>query len=204
MSAVLLQRYSLEEYLERERHVETRSEFLGGEIRAMSGGSEPHSLIQINVTTELRMQLKGGRCRVYNNDMRIKCPTGLYTYPDASVVCGPSRFEDGRRDTLLNPRAIFEVLSPSTQAYDRGEKFAHYRTIPTLREYVLVSQDRFLIEHHVRDESGAWTEFTVADPAGTLRLQTVPVVLPLAAIFDEVDFTAPQESMGSNGHPEDA
>ncbi len=202
MSTTTIRRFSVDEYLERERRAETRSEFLGGEIRAMSGGSSPHSLIQVNLTTELRVQLKGGRCRVYNNDMRIKCPTGLYTYPDASVVCGPTQFEDGRIDTLLNPVSIFEVLSPSTQAYDRGVKFAHYRTIPTLREYVLIAQDRPLVEHHVRDESGNWTMFAVTDPGGALRLKAVQAELRLAELYDEVDFAAGFPHNGANGAPE--
>ncbi|MCC7423735.1 MAG: Uma2 family endonuclease [Planctomycetaceae bacterium] len=199
MITLEIQRYAVEEYLERERHSDVRHEFLGGEIRAMTGGSSNHSLISVNVVADLRSQLKSCGCRVYNNDMRIKCRTGLYTYPDASVVCGPPEFENDRNDTLLNPVAIFEVLSPSTQAYDRGDKFSHYRTIPSLKEYVLISQDWPLVEHHIRDDSGKWTLFTTTDRAGSVQLAATRVELPMPEIYYGIEFAADPHDHGTNG-----
>jgi Uma2 family endonuclease len=199
MITLEIQRYAVEEYLERERVSEVRHEFLGGEIRAMTGGSSNHSLISMNVGGELRSQLKNCGCRVYNNDMRIKCRTGLYTYPDASVVCGASEFENNRNDTLLNPVAIFEVLSPSTQAYDRGDKFSHYRTIPSLKEYVLISQDWPLVEHHIRDDSGKWTLFTTTDRAGSVRLSATRVELSMSEIYYGIEFAGEAHDHGTNG-----
>src|SRR5947208_218210 len=117
-------RCSVEEYLEFERAAELRHEYLAGEVFAMVGASEPHNLIVTNVVGELRQQLKSRPCKVYPTDMRVKvAPSGLYTYPDVVVVCGPAQFDDAQRDTLLNPTLLVEVLSASTEAYDRGDKF---------------------------------------------------------------------------------
>src|SRR5207302_11009756 len=126
--------------------------FFAGEMFAMAGASEAHNLITINLSRELSVQLKNLPCRVYSGDMRVKVSdTGLYTYPDMVVVCGERQFEAERRDTLLNPTLIIEVLSPTTEAYDRGDKFAHYRRMESLREYVLIAQDRVRLERYTRD-----------------------------------------------------
>src|SRR5689334_16365950 len=125
------------EYLELERKAEIRSEYIAGRMYATSGANEPHNLIAGNVFVELRNQTRGRNCRAYMADMRVKVSsTGMYTYPDIAALCGEPRLEDVHVDTLLNPDIIVEVLSPSTEAYDRGEKFAHYRRIESLREYV--------------------------------------------------------------------
>jgi Uma2 family endonuclease len=148
---------SAEEYLELERAAEERHELIDGEMFAMSGGTREHSLIAANITGELRAALRPKPCEVLSSDLRIRIEAlNRYTYADAIAVCGPPLFLDERRDTLLNPTALFEVLSDSTESYDRGEKFAGYRTLPSLQEYVLVSQKRELVEHFHRQADGSW------------------------------------------------
>ena len=132
-------RLTPEDYLALERSADFKSEYFDGEIFAMTGASEPHNTIVANTLSEIRQQLKKRPCKVYANDMRVKVdPTGLYTYPDVVVVCGKARLEDAHLDTLLNPTLIVEVLSDSTEAYDRGRKFEHYRKLESLAEYVLI------------------------------------------------------------------
>ena len=145
-----------EEYLAIERDSEERHEFFNGEMFEMGGASEPHNLIVSNICRELGNQLKETPCRAYVNDMRVKVDeSGLYTYPDFVVVCEPPRFEDEVLDTLLNPLVIGEVLSKSTENYDRGKKFEHYRKIPTLKECLLIAQDEMHVEHFVRQDDGS-------------------------------------------------
>ena len=135
MSAVPKPYLTPQEYLARERRAETKSEYLRGGVFAMSGASRNHNLVATNVAAELRQQLRDRDCEVHQSDMRVKISsTGLYTYPDVTVVCGEPEFEDEEVDTLLNPKVIVEVLSPSTADYDRGGKFTHYRRLPSLRE----------------------------------------------------------------------
>ena len=138
-----------EEYIASERKATLKSEYLNGEILAMSGASSTHNLITLDIATELNIQLRQKDCLVYSNDMRVRTsPTGAYFYPDVAVVCNRPVFEDNVFDTLLNPIIVVEVLSPSTEAYDRGEKFAHYQELTSLREYILVSQDRIRVEQY--------------------------------------------------------
>ena len=140
MSSQIQKHYTPEEYLALERQAQYKSEYYAGEIFAMAGASRWHNLIVTNVLRELSLQLKGRPCTTYPSAMRVKIsPTGLYTYPDVTVVCGAARFEDTQQDTLLNPTLIVEVLSESTEAYDRGGKFAHYRKLNSLLEYVLIT-----------------------------------------------------------------
>ena len=149
MSTLPTPRLTPAEYLALERSSEIKGEFFDGEIFAMAGASREHNLVVGNLLRELGNLLRNGPCEVYPSDMRVRCPNGLGTYPDVSVACDPL-FEDDREDTLVNPVVIIEVLSPSTEAWDRGTKFLSYRGLSSLREYVLVSQDRRLIEHYVR------------------------------------------------------
>lgn len=143
MSSHAQQRYTPEEYLTLERQAQCKSAYYAGEIFATAGASRWHNLIVTNVLRELSLQLKGRPCTTYPSDMRVKVsPTGLYTYPDVTVVCGEAQSEDHQQDTLLNPTLIVEVLSESTEAYDRGGKFAHYRKLPSLLEYVLITQTK--------------------------------------------------------------
>ena len=182
--------FTAAEYLRIERAATYRSEFYRGEMFAMAGGSPKHSRIKTNVLTELNNRLKGQPCVPYDSDLRIRCRTGLYTYPDASVICGELEFDDEHKDTVLNPTLIVEVLSKTTEAYDRGKKFNHYRTIPALREYVLVSQDEPMLQRFLRNEDGTWTLTAVSGMDQVLALKSMEVELPLAEVFDRVDFTA--------------
>ena len=191
MSSAAIQRYSPADYLALERVSEFKHEFFDGELFRMSGGTIEHSQIAINVTGELRSQLADGPCRVLNSDMRIKLPTGLYTYPDASVVCDQPDFEDGHKDVLLNPIVVVEVLSPTTEAYDRGKKFRHYQTCPSLREFVLVAQDRAAVDHYLRQPtSGQWLLTTFESLDGTVPLPSLGVALSLREIYAKVEFPA--------------
>ena len=177
------------EYLARERLAEFRSEYLRGEVFAMAGASYEHTLVKDNLAGEARNQLKDGPCRVLTSDMRVRVDaTGLYTYPDIVIVCDKPEFEDETLDTLLNPRTIIEVLSDSTEKYDRGAKFAHYRQIPSLQEYVLVAQDRPLVERYVRQADDSWLLTVFADLARTFDFTSVPARISLKEIFAGVRF----------------
>ncbi len=180
---------SPEEYLVRERKALTKSEYRNGQIHAMPGASRAHNLIVVSTLVELYVQLSNRTCEVYPSDMRVKVSAaGLYTYPDVIVVCDEPRFDDTHFDTLLNPTVLIEVLSPSTAAYDRGEKFASYQKLDSLCEYVLISQDRVRVEHYSRQEQ-AWdlTEFHSLSDA--FRLVSIGCELSLQAIYAKVQFS---------------
>lgn len=181
------QKLTPQEYLDIERKAETKSEFLDGEMFAMTGGSEPHALIILNIGAELRNRLKGRPCRARASELRVKITaTGLYTYPDVIAACNEPQFEDSHIDTLLNPTVIFEVLSPSTEAYDRGKKFAYYRTVASLTDYVLVAQDRIQVERYTRQPDGTWTLTDWSRISDNLSLASIDVTIPLAEIYDKV------------------
>jgi Uma2 family endonuclease len=176
------------DYLDLERKSEIRSEYIAGRIFAMSGASRRHNLIAGNLFREISSAMRGRACEAYMSDMRVKVSaTTMYTYPDIATVCGEPRFEDAHIDTLLNPTMIVEVLSTSTEAYDRGEKFAHYRRLDSLREYVLVAQDKIRIEHYQR-EGEQWILSEIGEPNGTLHLPSVDCHVALAAIYEKVEF----------------
>jgi len=178
-----------QEYLARERKADFRSEYYRGETFAMAGASRQHTSIKDDVARHTGNQLDKGPCRVWTSDMRVKVDaTGLYTYPDIIVVCDDPKFEDGVLDTLLNPRVLMEVLSDSTEKYDCGAKFGHYRQIPFLQEYILIAQDQPLVERHVRQPNGDWlmTEFRGLDK--TLAFMSIPVQIALADIYRGVEF----------------
>lgn len=179
-----------EQYLEIERAAEFRNEYYSGRMYAMSGGSARHGFIIANCVRELGNQLKMGPCRVASSDLRVRVsPGGLYTYPDVVVVCGEPQYADGRIDTLLNPVLIVEVLSPSTEAYDRGFKFTQYRKLESLQEYVLVSQGEPRVEVFCRQSTGDWLLSDCAGLEATCRLDRVGCALALAEIYDKVTFT---------------
>jgi len=179
------------EYLDLDRRAEIRSEYVRGRMFAMSGATRRHALIAGNLQGEIWTQLRGRRGEVYVNDMRVKVsPTGIYTYPDIVAVCGEARFEDEAVDTLLNPTVIVEVLSESTEAYDRGEKFAQYRRLDTLREFVLVSQDKIRVEHF-RREGEEWILSEVDGPDATLHLGSIDCHVGLAVIYEKVEINPP-------------
>jgi Uma2 family endonuclease len=175
------------EYLAIERQAETRSEYLDGEMFTMAGGSREHNLIETNTVRELSLKLKHRPCEVYSNDQRVHIPaTGLYTYPDVVVVCGEPHFDDDQFDTLLNPTLIIEVLSPNTEAYDRGKKFEHYRSIGSLSEYLLVSQAEPRIEQYLRQDEGRWIFTDVAGLDSRITLPSIQCELSLAEVYDKV------------------
>ena len=175
MSALAKTHLTEEQYLIIERAAATKSEFYDGEMFAMAGARENHMLIITNLTRELSNQLRRRPCRVYANDMRVKVePSGLYTYPDLVALCQPPRFLDERRDTLLNPQVIIEVLSDSTEAYDRGDKAVFYRRSPSLTDYLLVSQKRPHLEHYRRQaDQHLWTLTELTDLDAVLRLDAL-------------------------------
>jgi Uma2 family endonuclease len=188
MSAIPKMRLTAEEYLAIERKAETRSEFFAGEMFAMSGASREHNLIASNLNREIGEQLKDRPCEVYTTDMRVRIPSGLYTYPDVVVVCGDPKFEDDSVDTLLNPLVLIEVLSESTADYDRGTKFKHYRQISSLREYVLVDQTSAQIEHFTLGNDGAWKLTETKGLDATLILDSIGCRVPLSEVYRKVKF----------------
>ena len=178
--------YTPEEYLVLERKATLKSEYISGEILAMSGASNAHNLITLDIGTELNIQLRGRECLVYTNDMRVRTsPMGSYFYPDVVVVCGEPQFEDNVFDTLLNPILVIEVLSPSTEAYDKGEKFLQYQELTSLQEYILVSQDRVRIEQY-RLLKAQWVQTELSALEDVLSLTSIGCELPLQDIYRRV------------------
>jgi Uma2 family endonuclease len=179
-----------EEYLALDRAAEFRSELLDGEMVAMSGGSARHSILQIDLAVGVQTALRGGPCQTFSADLRVRVSSRLYAYPDLSVVCGEPQYPDGRQDILLNPTVIFEVLSPSTEKYDRGIKLQHYRSIESLQDYILVAQDQIRIEQYTRGEAGTWTLRDYQSADETLAIESVGVRLPLVGIYERIEFPA--------------
>jgi Uma2 family endonuclease len=186
MSAIPKQRYTPEEYLAIERNAEYKSEYLNGEIFAMSGASRKHNLISGNVYAALHGQLRKRKCEIYTGDMLVMVnDTGLYTYPDIAIVCDAPRFDDDMFDILLNPQVIIEVLSKSTESYDRGAKFAHYRTIDSLSDYLLISQDKLLVEHYIRHEKKSWLLSEYVSLEDVIRISSVGCELAIADMYEK-------------------
>ena len=189
MSAVPHPLLTPQQYLGQERAAEFKSEFYRGEVFAMARTGYEHTLIKDNIARNAGNQLQPASCVVLTSDMRVKVSvTGLYTYPDLVILCEKPQLEDDKFDTLLNPRVIVEVLSESTEKYDRDKKFAHYRRIASLGEYVLVDQDRVLIERYVRRDDESWMLTVFDDMSQTFEASTVSVRIPLAEIYRGVTF----------------
>jgi Uma2 family endonuclease len=188
MSALPKKLYSPEEYLALERVAEYKSQYFAGEIFAMAGGSPRHNVVLLNVGAELRAKLKGRQCTVFSSEQRLKVSaTGLYTYADASVVCGEPQFDDD--DLLLNPILLVEVLSESTEGYDRGKKFEHYRRISSLCEYLLVAQDRCKIDQHIKQQDGRWVLLSeVSDLQDSIKLPSLNCEVSVAEIYYQIKF----------------
>ena len=177
-----------DEYLIFERKANDKSEYFNGEIFAMAGASKKHNLIVGNAFAELHAQLKKRPCQIYANDMRVKVSaTGLYTYPDIVAVCEKEQFDDKEKDTLLNPTLIIEVLSDSTEAYDRGEKFKQYRQLASLKEYVLIAQNKYLIEHYVRQPNEQWLFSETDDLQNTMQFSAINCHLTLHEVYNKVE-----------------
>ena len=188
-SAAIEPRHTAEEYLALEREAEYKSEYVNGHIVAMSGASRRHNIVAGNISREISTQLRGRPCESYISDMRVRVSeTGLYTYPDVVAVCGDIRFADDQNDTLLNPTLIVEVLSSSTEAYDRGDKFAHYRRLESLQDYLLVSQETARVEHYVR-QGEKWVLSEASALTDMVQLASIQCNLALEDIYDKVQFT---------------
>lgn len=187
MSQKIKSYVSPEEYLRLERQSEYKSEYVNGEIFAMSGASRKHNLVAGNIVAELNRQLRGKPCEVYPSDMRVKVTaTGLYTYPDVVVVCGEPKFEDEYVDTLLNPTLLVEVLSQSTERYDRIAKSSYYRTLDSLAEHLLIAQDEIRLEQYVKQANGQWLLYECSSLDEVVELPSISCSLALRDVYDKV------------------
>ena len=191
MSAHAQPRLTPEEYLEIERAADFRSEYYNGCMYAMSGSSPNHIRINTNITGQLWSALRTRNCMLGSNDFRVRVsPRGLYTYPDIVVVCGELQYAGNPKDTLINPTFILEILSPSTEAYDRGFKFTQYRTIESLEEYVLVSQTEPRVEVYRRQSGGTWLFADASGLHSSVRFESIDCVIGLADIYEKVTFAS--------------
>lgn len=191
MSAIRVPKKTVADYFATERTSDVKYEYYNGHIVAMAGASRQHNSIKENLSIEVGGRLKGGSCRTYSSEMRVKVErTGLYTYPDFIIVCGTPEFEkvDGL-DTLLNPLVVGEILSDSTEKKDRGFKYLNFQRLPSVREYVLVSQHEVRVERFVRQSDETWVHAVFEDPAGSFTFASVPVTVPIADIYRGVEFT---------------
>lgn len=190
MAAQPHQHLSLDVYTDLERSSGIKHEYYRGSVYAMTGASPRHNLIVANVIALLHAQLRGRSCTVYPSDLRIKVEqTGLYTYPDISVICGELHLDSAKRDTATNPTVLVEVLSPSTRDYDRGTKFQHYRTIDTLCEYMVISQELPHIEQYIRQDNDEWLLREFERPGQVVTLESISCRLDLESIYEKVVFS---------------
>lgn len=188
MSFAAANRITPAEYLASERLAETKHEFFDGQVYAMSGASRAHNKICINLISELRSSLGKGRCETFGIDLRVKVDkNGLYTYPDVVVVCGEPEFEDTVLDTLLNPKVIFEVLSPSTESYDRGRKFALYSELESFNDYFLIAQDCVRIEHLTRLDADNWHLTVYSRLSDVVDIASIGCKIAMNEIYARVD-----------------
>jgi Uma2 family endonuclease len=192
-------RITPQEYLIRERQASIKSEFYQGEIFAMGGGSANHSLIAANFVGEARNSLKGRPCAVFTSDLRVQVQsTGLYTYPDATIVCGELLFDDDHRDTLLNPTVIVEVLSDSTEKYDRGKKSNHYRQIASLKELILIAQDRSHVERFTRQANGDWLFHEQKELTADFELKSLGISIAISELYRGVKFEPIEDDVNAS------
>lgn len=189
MSALPEELLTDERYLAIERKSDIKHEFVGGKMFAMAGARRNHNKVALNIGAELREFLKGKDCEAYPSDMRVFIPgTGLYTYPDLVVVCGEPLFRDETLDTLLNPVLLVEVLSDSTEGYDRGRKFRHYRSIASLQEYLLVSVEDARIEKYQKQGDGFWVFSEAVGLSSSIELESIKCPLSLSEVYDKITF----------------
>ena len=192
MSTAPIRKLTPEQYLEIERRAQFKSEFYRGEMFAMSGASRQHNRISSNLVGELHNRLRDSPCETYGSDMRVRVSkTGLYTYPDLSIACDKPQFVDDQVDTLLTPKVLIEILSDSTEKYDRGTKMSHYLQIDSLREYVLVSQSQPRVEVYHRRTDGQWNYNEARELSASITLTSVGITLPLSEIYQRVEFPEP-------------
>lgn len=192
-----LPHFTQEEYLEFERESEVKHEYLDGLVYAMAGSSPEHSTICVNISEIITRQLRGTACRPFSSDMKTRCipvtpwtkkKRGLFAYPDLIVVCGEPSYHDQQQDVLINPKLIVEVLSPSTEAYDRDEKFKRYQQLESFTDYLLVAQDRPCVEHFVKQSDGEWSYLAETDPTGSVFIASINCRVPLAEVYEWVNF----------------
>lgn len=189
MGALPLHQLTEEEYLLFEEQSTERHEYYGGQIFAMAGGSVEHALVASNANRSIGNALLHKDCIILGSDLRIQIEAvGLYTYPDLSIICGPINRYKARKDTITNPVVIIEVLSPDTESYDRGEKFAFYRELPTLEEYILIASTRMLAEHYRRQDSGQWLLTIYNKPEDAVAIESIGERIPLAELYERVTF----------------
>lgn len=190
------------EYLAMERGAEQKHEYLNGRVFAMAGASPKHNLVCGNLIGALRDRLRGRRCVVMPSDQHVYVEaTALGTYPDVTVLCGPAKYHADFPQSLVNPSILIEVLSPSTEAYDRGAKFDHYGHLPSLREYVLVTTDRFAVDHFLRETDGTWRLSTSRGLDAVVRFPSVDAAVPLAEIYENLELVAPDGIEEASPHP---
>jgi Uma2 family endonuclease len=183
--------YAPEEYLTFEREADTRHEFLDGEIYQMAGESLSHSRVCMNLAREVGNRLKGKPCEALSPNMKVRTSSSsLFAYPDLTIVCGEPLFHDTKKDVLVNPQVIFEVLSPSTENYDRTTKFQRYRMgNESLTDYVLVSQDKIFVEHFTKQSGGDWLYRSYGEIGDVLEIETIECDLHVREIYDRIELT---------------
>lgn len=191
MAEPAVRRRTYQDYLDIEERALEKHEFIDGEILAMAGGTVAHADLSAQVIVALGLLVRGKGCRALSSDLRVHVPqTGLTTYADATVVCGPFLRAEHDRNAVSNPTVLVEVLSPKTEAYDRGEKFGHYRQLSTLRDYVLVSTRQILVEVYHRTDDGSWT-YTALGPGGRVRLPSLEGEFSVDELYTGVELEAP-------------
>jgi Uma2 family endonuclease len=179
---------SPDDYLKMERESQIKHEYFAGEVFAMAGASPNHNIITASANRHVGNQLAQRPCIVFSSDQKVKTATGLYTYPDVTVVCGKPIYDDKHADILTNPTLIVEVLSPTTEKYDRGKKFEHYRSLPSFQEYMLIAQDAYWVEVFSRQENGEWLYQSAIGADSMIALRTFGITLSLAELYQKIDF----------------
>lgn len=198
MASQPIPRLTEAEYFAIEEQAEYKSEFYNGEMFAMASATRAHDEVGCSLQGHVNAMLRGGRCREYSQNMRVKAgDSGLYTYPDLAIVCGEPRFLEGKTATLLNPIVLFEILSPSTENYDRSGKFLLYRHIESLQQYVLIAQDTPIVEVRTRNADETWTSAWYESLNDICRIDAVGIALPLSAIYERVTFGPPTSPIRS-------
>ena len=201
MANVLLQPhcYTPEEYLALERDAEFKSEYFEGGIFVMQGASDPHTIIGINIAGEFYLQLKGSSCVARSSDIKIRTPDrGMFSYADLTVVCGQARFHDGTKDVLINPKVLVEILSPSSEAFDRGKKFAKYKLLESFTDYILIAQDEPQIDYFIKQPSGDWLQKSVSGMEAEISIASVDCTLRLSDVYSNVTFPPKLEIRDAN------
>ena len=178
--------YSVDDYFMVEEMSEVKHEYFNGEILAMAGAFLAHNEIAANVISEVRTGLRQTNCGAYGSDLRVQTPAGLYTYPDISVICGHVELAPDRSDTAMNPIILVEVLSEATEEYDRGDKFTLYKSIPTLRRYILISQTEVLVDHFEKVQQDEWRCYSLRHPNEVIQISEPPLTISLSDIFRRV------------------